>query len=220
MTAQYLVLLVEEPSMEAFLRVLLPRVLPAGCGFEVHSFRGKSNLLKNLESRLRGYAQWLPENWRIVVMVDRDRDDCRELKDKIEAASAAAGLRTRSRAGGARWQVANRIVIEELEAWYFGDWQAVQSAYPRISRSVPGRTRYRNPDAVPGTWEAFERILKAKRYFATGLRKIEAARAVAAHIEPRRNRSGSFNSFFAAVVEASLPVETDRFCRSPNGLKT
>ena len=29
---------------------------------------------KNLEPRLRGYARWLPEDWRIVVMVDRD--DC------------------------------------------------------------------------------------------------------------------------------------------------
>ena len=203
MRAQYLVLLVEEPSMEEFLRVVLPRILPAGCGFEVHSFRDKFHLLKNVESRLRGYARWLPQDWRIVVMVDRDNDYCRELKSKLEAASGAAGLRTRSRAGDACWQVANRIVIEELEAWYFGDWQAVQSAFPRVSKSVPSRTRYRDPDAIQGTWEAFERILQKSRYFATGLRKIEAARAVGAHIDPGRNRSGSFNSFLAAVVEAS-----------------
>ena len=136
-------------------------------------------------------------------MVDRDNDDCQEIKARLEAASAAAGLRTRSRAGGADWQVVNRIVIEELEAWYFGDWQAVRSAYPRVSGSVPERAGYRDPDAIRGgTWEAFERILKRSRYFATGLRKMEAARAVAVHIDPERNRSESFKSFHAAVVEA------------------
>jgi hypothetical protein len=72
MTALHLELLVEEPSMEAFLRALLPRMLPAGHTFEVHPFQGKDDLLGKLKARLRGYAQWLPEDWRIVVVVDRD----------------------------------------------------------------------------------------------------------------------------------------------------
>ena len=41
-----------------------------------------------------------------------------------------------------------------------------------------------------------------RHLFATGLRKVEAARAVAVHIDPDRNRSESFNAFRAAVVEA------------------
>ena len=188
--------------MEAFLRSLLPRVLPVTCGFEVHSFRDKFNLLGNLESRLRAYARWLPEYCRIIVMVDRDNDDCRALKERLEAASAAAGLRSRAHAGGSRWQVVNRIVIEELEAWYFGDWQAVRGAYPRVSQHVQRSKRYRDPDAIKQTWEAFERIMQGRGYFSTGLRKVDAAREVAAHIDPGRNRSASFNSFYAAVVEA------------------
>ena len=202
MTARHLEFLVEEPSMEVFLRSLLPRVLPERCDFAVHSFRDKRNLLTTLESRLRGYARWLPDDWRIIVMVDRDRDDCHEIKERLEEASAASGLRTRARVGGAGWQVANRVVIEELEAWYFGDWQAVRNAYPQVSAHVPRRARYRNPDAIIGTWEAFERILRGRGYFATGLRKIEAARAIAPHIEPGRSRSASFNSFLAAVSDA------------------
>ncbi len=31
---RHLVFLVEEPSMEAFLRGLLPRIIPEACGFE------------------------------------------------------------------------------------------------------------------------------------------------------------------------------------------
>ncbi len=62
MTASHLELLVEDPSMEAFLRALLPRLLPEGRTFEVHAFRGKADLLGKLEQRLRAYARWLPDD--------------------------------------------------------------------------------------------------------------------------------------------------------------
>lgn len=202
--AKHLELLVEEPSMEAFLRELLPRILPVDCGFAIHPFQGKPDLLVNLENRLRGYAQWLPDDWRIVVIVDRDDDDCRQLKQRLEDVASGANLRTRSQASGRPWKLVNRVAIEELEAWYFGDWEAVCRAYPRVSSTVPNQSRYRAPDSVRGgTWEAFERILKRRGYFRTGLRKIEAARAVAAYIDPARNRSHSFTKFHDALVEAT-----------------
>ena len=129
--------LVEEPSMEAFLQGLLPRLLPVGCSFDIRVFRGKRDLMRRLESRLRGYRNRLSNEFRLVVMVDRDRDDCRTLKAKLEDAAIAAGLRTRTQSVGDRWQVVNRIVVEELEAWYFGDWEAVRDAFPKVSSTVP-----------------------------------------------------------------------------------
>ena len=55
----------------------------------------------------------------------------------------------------------NRIAIEELEAWYFGDWTAVVQAWPRVSANVPAQRGYRDPDAIPGgTWQAFECVLQ------------------------------------------------------------
>ena len=190
--------------MEAFLRALLPRLLPPDRTFELRVFQGKRDLLKKLESRLRAYATWLPDDHRIVVMVDRDEEECRALKEQLEEAADRAGLLTRSCAAGRPWQLVNRVVIEELEAWYFGDWEAVRAAYPRVSATIPNKAAYRVPDAIPGgTWEAFERILKRHGYFTTGLRKVEAARAVAAHIDPARNRSQSFGLFVSAIAEAS-----------------
>ena len=178
--------------------------MSADCDFEIHPFQGKLDLLGNLGNRLRGYAQWLPDDWRILVIVDRDDDDCRQLKQRLEDVASGANLRTRSQAGGRPWQLVNRVVIEELEAWYFGNWEAVRSAYPRVSPTVPNQSRYRNPDSVQGgTWEAFERILKGRGYFRTGLRKMEAARTVAAYIDPARNRSHSFTKFRDALVEAT-----------------
>ena len=203
MTAQHLELLVEEPSMEALLGVLLPRVLPADRTFMVHPFQGKDDLLDKLEARLRGYARWLPADWRIVVVVDRDDDHCQALKQQLERTARAAGLHTRSSAGAGVWQVVTRIAIEELEAWYFGDWEAVCNAYPRVSRDVPHQARFRDSDGISGgTWEAFERVLKRHGYFTTGLRKQEAARAIGAHMIPERSRSQSFKIFHAAISEA------------------
>ena len=190
--------------METFLKGLLPRILPENCAFDFLVFQGKRDLLQNLKNRLRGYSHWLPDDWRIVVVLDQDNDDCSELKDKLEQATAGAGLLTRSRSQDGAWQVLNRIAIEELEAWYFGDWNAVCHAYPRVPPSVPERRGYRDPDSIQGgTCEAFERILKKHRYFRTGLRKIEAAEAIAPYIDPERNRSRSFKEFLDALVEAT-----------------
>jgi hypothetical protein len=203
MTAGHLELLVEEPSMEAFLRALLPRLLPQGRSFEVHTFQGKSDLLGKLEARLRGYAAWLPEDWRVVVVVDRDDDDCQTLKHRLDQIAQGAGLRTRNFAGGLPWQLVNRIAIEELEAWYFGDWEAVRSAYPRVAAGIPKRQGFRDPDAIAGgTWEAFERLMQRHGYFRGGVAKIEAARAIGACIDPARNRSASFAAFWRVLAEA------------------
>jgi hypothetical protein len=170
--------------------------------FEVHSHQGKANLLGRLPERLRGYLSWIPETWRIVVLVDRDDDDCKELKARLEKMAADAGRATRSRANRRPFVVVNRLAIEELEAWYFGDWEAVHAAYPRALQTVPTKAKYRAPDAIKGgTWEAFERLLQSAGYFAGGLRKIEAARAVAERMLPSRNTSPSFRALRDVLAE-------------------
>lgn len=197
-------ILVEEPSMEAFLRGLLPRLLPGEWTFEIHPFQGKKDLFTKLEERLRGYAAWLPRDWRIVVVVDRDDDDCRKLKQQMEDIAATVGLRSRTRSPSC-WQLVNRIVIEELEAWYFGAWDAVVAAYPKLPATLP--PRYRNSDAIAGgTWEAFERLLQRKGYFKGGLAKIEVARTLGQHLDPFRCQSPSFQCFRDALLEAVGPT--------------
>jgi len=147
-TAKHLEFLVEEPSLEAFLRVALPRMIPSSCSFNIHAYQGKPDLLRKLHQRLRGYRRWIPPSYRIVVLVDRDDQNCH----------------------------------------------------------IPRRVGYRDPDAIKGgTWEAFERIMKKHGYFTTGLRKTEAAEAIAAHIDPDRNQSGSFAVFRNVVAEATTP---------------
>lgn len=121
----------------------------------------------------------------------------------MDEIASAAGLRTHRRDGGS-WQVVNRLAIEELEAWFFGDWEAVMSAYPRVADNIPHQAGYRDPDAITGgTWEALERVLQRVGYFKTGLRKIEAARSIAEHLVPERNRSRSFHVFRVTMEEVA-----------------
>jgi len=201
MTVSHLEVLVEEPSMEAALRVLLPRVL-GDLTYQVYPHQCKDDLLIRLPDRLRGYSAWLPDDYRIVIVVDRGDDDCHALKQHLEKMANDARLRTRGNAGGQPYQVVNRLAIEELEAWYFGDWDAVRAAYPKVPETIPSQAKYRDPDAITGgTWEAFERVLQRAGYFQTGLRKIEAARAVAEHWHPELNRSHSFRVFRDVLQE-------------------
>jgi hypothetical protein len=203
MRAEHLEILVEEPSMEIFLNAPLPRILGDRATFAIHVHQGKPDLLQKLDSRLRAYAKWLPDLWRIVVLVDRDSDDCSALKQRMELAATMAGLSTRVTCRGSPWRVATRLAIEELEAWFFSDWAAVRAAYPRASAAVPNQQAYRNPDAIAGgTWEALERVLQKAGYFSAGLRKVEAASCIGRHFEPTRASSPSFKTFEAALREA------------------
>jgi len=193
-------ILVEEPSMEAFLRELLPRLLPDDRTFAIHAFQGKKDLFGKLEARLRGYAAWLPPDWRIVVVVDRDDDDCKELKQQMEDIAATVGLRSRTRSPSC-WQLVNRIVIEELEAWYFGAWNTVRAVYPKLPATLT--SKYRNSDAITGgTWEAFEQLLQECGYFKGGLQKIEIARTIGQRLDPFGCQSQSFQCFRDALLEA------------------
>lgn len=67
-------ILVEERSAEQALRALLPRIVP-NAEFEVRVFRGKTDLLKRLPDRLKGYANWITRaDTCLVVLVDRDTE--------------------------------------------------------------------------------------------------------------------------------------------------
>lgn len=177
---------VEEPSAKEALDVLVPGLIGPKNTFEVHPFRGKQQLLKEIPKRFRAYANWMPDDWRIVVLVDEDRQNCRELKQKLVDAASAAGIGSR---------VLCRVVVEELEAWFLGDVEAIRSVYPKVPTTLARRAGLRDPDGVRGgTWEALDRVLRRAGY-PQGLVKTVAAREIAMQMDPDRNRSRSFCVF-------------------------
>jgi hypothetical protein len=70
------------------------------------------------------------------------------------------------------------LAIEELEAWFFGDMDAVRALYPRVPETLEQRAGFRDPDAIRGgTWEALERILQRAGYFAGVANRARSADA-------------------------------------------
>ncbi|MBI4678965.1 MAG: DUF4276 family protein [Elusimicrobia bacterium] len=190
-------LLVEESSAEAALNVLLPRILGRKHTFKVYPHQGKTDPLAVLPHRLRAYRAMIQAGWndcRIAVLLDRDRDACLDLKRRVEAMAIAAGLSTKSKPRRRRFVALSRIAIEELEAWFFGDRQAVVKAYPRL-----GGKKLRwppMPDRISGgTWETFERLLQRDGYHKSGYTKVHGARIIAEQMDPQKNTSPSFRCF-------------------------
>lgn len=122
MSVAHVEVLVEEPSMEAALRLLLPSML-GPVSFEVYPHQCKEELLARLPMRLQGYRPWLPQDWRIVVVVDRDNDDCQGLKERLETMAHRAGLKTRTPAtsSSTRWST----------VWQSRNWRPGTSATGR-----------------------------------------------------------------------------------------
>ena len=156
-------------------------------------------MLREIPNRLKGYVSWGDPNIRVLVLVDRDDDDCAVLKAELESSAGGSGMTTKTAPDhDGTFRVVNRIVIEELEAWFFGDVPALVAAYPGVSSSLAAKAAFRDPDAIAGgTWEALHRVLQRAGHYAGAQRlpKIEVARRVAAEMAILGNRSRSFQVF-------------------------
>lgn len=195
--------------MKDALDVLIPRLIgERAVDIKIIDHGSKPRLLTDLPNRLSGYVRRLAnEDIRVLVAIDRDDDDCTGLKQQLEEIATAAGLATKSNpdaAGGFR--VVNRIVVEELEAWFFGDVPALCAAYPGVPDTLDRKKGFRQPDAITGgTWEKLLQVLQRAGHYRASERlpKCDVARKVATLMDPSRNRSPSFRHF-ATGLEALL----------------
>lgn len=130
-----LVFLLEERSMKTLLEGLLPRLMP-GLSFICVPHEGKQDLEKSIPRKLRA---WREPGVRFVAVRDNDGGDCRTLKDRLSALCADNG----------RDDALVRIACQELEAWYFGESQALAQAFDRDELiGMDQKARYRDPDAI------------------------------------------------------------------------
>lgn len=206
-------ILTEEPSAKVFLETLLARktIIRGIDSYKISSFEGKTELLKILPDKLRAYWERIPllqaQGFElcIIVLIDKDNDDCKVLKDKLEQIARNVNLSTPSSRSNGIFRVLFRIAIGELENWYFGDETAVCNAFPRV-KSFANKEKYRDPDAIPDGWEAFEDLLKQAHELKPKekLKKSETAEKIAAYFNPQDNRSPSFQVFYKGFEDFRL----------------
>ena len=197
--------LVEDASGEKLLEVLLPKLF--GVQGEPHTWRthaykgigripknlnaggdpAKRILLDQLPKLLRGYGK-TPGIDAVVVLLDSDRRDCVKFLAELKALAADSN---------ATPNTLFRIAVEEMEAWYFGDREALTMAYPKAKMDV--LQRY-TQDSVCGTWELLadaiypggSAVIKKTGWPLPGQVKYEWAQKIGPLLELDRNASPSF----------------------------
>ncbi len=181
-----LVFLVEEPSAEQMLDVLLPRLLEAtgnsdNVAYQILPFQGKSDLEKKLCRRLRG---WRKPVTRFVIIRDQDSGDCRMIKEKLLQLCQEAG----------KPDCLVRIACHELESFYLGDLAAVEAGLSLNGLSQRQRQKkYRAPDSVARPSQELIRIT-GKCY-----QKVAGSRAISRHLDLENNKSHSFNVLIEGI---------------------
>ena len=150
--------LVEDSSGEKLLAQLLQRILGeqgASHTWRLKAYKGigripqgltakadpaKRMLLDQLPRLLQGYGK-TPGIDAVVVVLDTDWRDCKDFLQELK--SLVQGCKSAPR-------TLFRLAVEEMEAWYLGDREALLRAYPRAKRDVLDRYVQ---DSVCGTWE-------------------------------------------------------------------
>lgn len=180
---EHLVVLLEEPSAEDFLREIIRKVVPKTVCVHFLVFEGKQDLEKQLPRRVRG---WLQPNSRFFVMRDQDSGDCRQIKNRLVDLCVQAG----------RADAVVRIACRELESFFLGDLEAVAKAFnrPQIARHRH-TAKYRNPDLLGSPVDELRKLVP-------GYQKREGARRISPFLNLEVNQSRSFIAVMAGLNKA------------------
>ena len=182
-------ILTEEPSMEYFLRGILPRILPDDYRIDVNCFirahRGKSDLKKSIPIKIRAYPHYgYPV--KVLIIHDQDANDCRNLKNELKTLCGATTI-----------PFIIRIACRELENWYLGQLSAIESVYPESrASSFIKKKKYRNPDLLHGADEL--------NRLTGNFSKSQAAREISRYIDINNNTSPSFNHTIKAIRQLCI----------------
>jgi hypothetical protein len=197
--------LVEDSSGEKLLQVLLPKLIgPQGNPhtWRLHAYKGigripsglvtkadpaKRILLDQLPKLMRGYGK-TPGIDAVVIVLDADKRECSEFLSDPKTAAAACNPTPNT---------LFRLAIEEIEAWYFGDRDALLKAYPRAKLDVLGKYVQ---DSACDTWELLadavytggSAAIKKTGWPLPGQVKHEWAIKIGPLMNPDRNISPSF----------------------------
>jgi len=197
-------ILVEDSSGAKLLEVLLPQLLGKNT-WRIHPYKGigkipqgigkktdpaKRILLDQLPKLLRGYEK-TPGIDAVVIVLDTDNRDCTTFLAELKVVADNQNLLLKTMF---------RLAIAEIEAWYFGDQDALLAAYPRAKQDV---MRTYVQDSVCDTWELLadavymggSMAIKKAGWPLPGQVKHEWAIKIAPLMDLDRNVSPSFCKF-------------------------
>jgi hypothetical protein len=176
------VIMVEEQSIEVVTKVIVKR-LGIENQVKVIPHDGKNDLEKSFPRKI---AHWQnPNRTRFVICRDNDGGNCATLKQRLRNLLPQTPSH----------EFKLRLVMNELEAWYLGDLQALKCAGLISQETVDqniNKKNFRNP----------ENILSAKREFTKLVNvrgQIDLARRIAPHLKLENDRCSSFKHYINAI---------------------
>ena len=204
-------ILIEDQSGKKMLDAIVPSIIGLTHSFRVHLYKGigripkglkpgsdasKRILLDQLPRLLRGYgktfAGYGPDyHAAVVVVCDLDRKCLHNFRQELLGVLNTCRPRPETRFC---------LAIEEGEAWFLGDRDAILATYPGARVSVLDDYVQ---DSVCGTWEVLadavhpggSAVLIAAGWQAAGAAKSGWAEAISPHMDVEDNRSPSFRYF-------------------------
>lgn len=201
----HLEILIEDSSGTKLLEILIPQLIGSYGNphtWRLHAYKGigrfppnlattadpaKRQLLAQLPKLLRGYGR-TPGVDAVVIVVDTDSRDCQAFLAELAGLAANSDPQPRT---------LFRLAIEEIEAWYFGDRQALMAAYPRAKKNILDAYEQ---DSVCNTWERLADCIHPggsasigkAGWPAAGRIKHEWAERIGPKMKPEQNASPSF----------------------------
>ena len=179
-----LVFLFEEESAKVLVQSLVARLPGLEQAIRYVVFKGKQDMMRQLEGKLRGYLN--PEA-RFLILRDKDSSDCLEVKASIR--------RLCERSGNERCTI--RIACHELESWYLADLDAVGRAFGKELSALQTKEKFRNPDALGNPVQELRRLVP-------DYEKVSGSRALGKHLDLENRRSRSFHHFITAITREAV----------------
>lgn len=217
-------ILVEDQSGKKALDNLVPKIIGDEHTFNVHPYKGIGRIPKNLQGNadaskrilldqlprlLRGYGNTFanyPDNYPAAVILVCDLDDkcLKTFREECFAILNRCNPKPETRFC---------FAIEEGEAWFLGDIQAIKLAYPKAKMTV--LTGYKN-DSICGTWEQLAdavfpggaQVLSDKGWQAIGAEKSAWAERITPQMDIANNSSPSF-CYFVAKLQGLAGLAVD-----------
>ncbi|MHB8422844.1 MAG: DUF4276 family protein [Leptospirales bacterium] len=208
-------ILVEDQSGKKMLDILVPKIIDNQNTFRVHSYKGigripnnigktkdarKRILLDRLPHLLRGYGRSFNYPAAVILVCDLDNRCLHAFRQDLFKILNECDPMPETRFC---------LAIEEGEAWFLGDINAVKSVYPKAKDAV--LSDYVN-DSICGTWEHLANAvfpggaqsLSAKGWQSTGTEKSVWAEKITPHMDIENNNSPSFCYFRDKLRELVL----------------
>ncbi len=204
-------ILVEDQSGKKALEILVPKIIGDEHTFIVHSYKGigripkglrktvdanKRILLETLSKLLRGYGKafrgYGQEYPAVVFLVcDLDQRCLKVFRQELIEVLTSCNPQPETRFC---------IAIEESEAWFLGDLNAIKTAYPKAKSAI--LNTYVN-DSICDTWEKLadavypggSPVLSGKGWQSVGVEKSRWAEDISPHMDITCNLSPSFRYF-------------------------